>query len=95
MFQPQYTSASKELKGFEALVRWKSPELGLVSPVKFIPVAEENGLIVRLGEFILRQACKKFKYIQDQCNMTILIQDKYICCTNNGSFICTNGKRCP
>ena len=41
--------------------------------MKFIPVAEENGLIIRLGEFILRQACKKFKYIQDKYNISSVI----------------------
>lgn len=73
VFQPQYTSNSKELRGFEVLVRWKSPELGLVSPGQFIPVAEETGFIVQLGEFIFRKACEKFKYIQDKYNIMSVI----------------------
>lgn len=64
VFQPQYTASSKRLKGFEALIRWQSPELGLVSPMKLISVAESTGFIISLGEWILRTACKIFKSIQ-------------------------------
>lgn len=58
-YQPQEKMASKETVGFEALIRWQCPKRGLVAPGSFIPVAEESGLIVPLGEWILREACRE------------------------------------
>ncbi len=57
-FQPQALVESREIFGYEALARWNHPYLGWVPPDTFIPIAEENGLIIQLGELVLRRACE-------------------------------------
>lgn len=64
-YQPKIDIATREITGMEALIRWNSKELGMISPVDFIPLAEETGLIIPIGEWVLQTACAQGKLWQD------------------------------
>jgi diguanylate cyclase (GGDEF)-like protein len=72
-YQPVVNLASKEISGFEALVRWNHPIRGMISPADFIPLAEEIGFIVPMGEWIIRQACATAAQWPDDLHVAVNI----------------------
>jgi|GEM_PF-326274 len=65
-YQPKVAIATQEIVGFEALLRWHNPELGEISPCEFIPIAEHNGLIISIGQFVMKHALETFASWQQQ-----------------------------
>ncbi|MGK7919025.1 MAG: EAL domain-containing protein [Trichodesmium sp.] len=80
-YQPIISLSTGKLIGFEALIRWQHPERGLVSPVKFIPIAEETGLIIPLGQWVFWEACRQLQewqriYSQPELTVAVNISGK-------------------
>jgi len=75
VYQPIYSLIPEKVVGFEALIRWQNPTLGLVMPADFIPIAEENGLIIDIGDWVIFEACCQMKSWQ---NLQILPEKTYV-----------------
>lgn len=73
VFQPQINRDRTKIHGFEALLRWNSKEFGLISPSEFIPISEQNGSIVRIGQFVLESVCRFIKEYEKQMHEKIRV----------------------
>lgn len=72
-YQPQIDTVTDDIVGMEALIRWEHPELGMISPGFFIPLAEEIGLIVSIGEWVLRSACADARRFNEQFGLSLRV----------------------
>ncbi len=69
-YQPIICLKTDQLAGFEALIRWQHPSKGLISPIQFIPIAEETGIIIAIGDWILSESCRQMRRWQEQFDLT-------------------------
>jgi diguanylate cyclase (GGDEF)-like protein len=85
-YQPLVDLQTRKVTGFETLMRWQHPERGLVSPLEFVPLAEEIGLIVPLGEWALRQACREAMNWPDEIGVAVNLSTVQF---NKGNLVST------
>ncbi|WP_269930859.1 putative bifunctional diguanylate cyclase/phosphodiesterase [Aminobacter sp. HY435] len=72
-YQPQLDLMSGNVVGYEALIRWRHPERGMIPPIEFISVAEETGMIAPIGDWVLRKACTDARHLPDDCFVAVNI----------------------
>lgn len=72
-FQPQINIKEEKIVGMEALIRWENEALGMVSPAEFILIAEENGMIVQIGDFVIKRSLDTIKYLNEKYNASLKI----------------------
>lgn len=86
-FQPLYSLAERRLTGFEALIRWNHPTRGRVNPAEFIPLAEETGLIIPIGEWVLREACRHASGWPGDVSVAVNVSPKQFAATSIASTV--------
>lgn len=89
-FQPKYNMKTEEIVGAEALIRWQHPDLGLLTPIKFLPIAEETGLIVDIDDWVFRTLCEQIVSWQEQ---GLFVDDMKFCCNFSGRQFSTSNLR--
>src|SRR5690606_28142805 len=72
-YQPQHDLGTGKVVGYEALIRWRHPDQGLIPPMDFIPIAEETGMIIPIGEWVLRRACNDARLLPSDCFVAVNI----------------------
>ena len=72
-YQPQLDLVRGKIIGYEALIRWRHPERGMIAPMEFIPIAEETGMILPIGEWVLRRACNDARHLPEDCLVAVNI----------------------
>ena len=72
-YQPQHDLTTDRVIGYEALLRWRHPERGMIPPAEFVPVAEETGMVVPIGEWVLRKACTDLKSLPEDIYIAVNI----------------------
>lgn len=89
LYQPQHGLATGSLTGYEALLRWRHPTRGYVSPIEFIPIAEETGEIFRIGEWVMREACREARSWPEHLKVAVnlsaiqLLQNDFVAIVQN------------
>ena len=88
-YQSKVVLATEKIAGFEALLRWEHPKRGLISPLQFIPIAEETGLIVEIGNWVLREACREVKQWNERFHPRepLAVSVNLSCCQFNDSAL--------
>jgi diguanylate cyclase (GGDEF)-like protein/PAS domain S-box-containing protein len=77
-YQPLISAVDQRLMGFEALIRWHHPTRGIVSPLEFIPLAEETGLIMHLGDWVIEQACRAASHWPENISVALNLSAKQL-----------------
>ncbi|MDR3563388.1 MAG: EAL domain-containing protein [Negativicutes bacterium] len=96
-YQPQFAMPGERIVGFEALLRWNSAEFGLVPPDRFIPLAEQSGLILPIGEWVLREACRFARRLANMGNedihISVNISPRQLIADDFVAIVCANAEQ--